>query len=151
MILREFVRVLRAAYNLLFHRDIVRARLDAIHYDGHQLDVRITHPGVALIATSLAEYYDSCGGPNCATLACFDPATLRTFEISIRPMDRPSLGEINTGLRRALQFIYECPATARERARDALELFGYPLAGEIPINKSVEKSEGSKDVKRTNL
>lgn len=77
-------RHLKARWNEIFHRKELDVLLHEMNYKDGKIDAIIEFPGVALLASDIAGYFDAVGGKNWVEVTMLDRASMRQFVVTIQ-------------------------------------------------------------------
>lgn len=80
----ELVRYLRVRWNKIFHRKAMNAILRELNYKDGDTQAILEYPGIALLASDVAGYFDKIGGPNWVEFTMLDSASMRLFVVTIQ-------------------------------------------------------------------
>ena len=121
---------LRRLYHHRFSRAKAQAALQKLRIEADESGTTIkavfTHPFQAAFAVEVADFFAFTKAVNYVTYTFRDPANGNAYEVAVRRIDRPTVANINTVLRAALEQIEAGnDEGAALMARRALERVGY--------------------------
>lgn len=78
------LRRLKALYNRTFRKREIEAQLVSMNFQKGSMDAVLKYPGVAILASEVAGYFDESGGKNWVEFTMYDDASMRMFVVTIQ-------------------------------------------------------------------